>query len=181
LRPDALLDQCGLDAGGFGRTGLQVSEAVADDCRYPRADRFGPCGIAGGALLNDALDHRASEGDAAGLDRLKVARGKKMDLVPAPFRLDHNGVDGRKGFSRGRTDMGDGVGKLKEVTHRRHRLRGDVDQFSRSNRHQARPLDIGAPRTSDERAVFIGSGHFHPSPLLALAFPFRFCSRTASL
>src|SRR5688572_15874025 len=78
LRPDALFDEGCLDAGRLRRTGLQVSQTVADDGCDAGADRFGARGIARRPLLDDALDHRAREGDTTGLHRLQIEGRKEM-------------------------------------------------------------------------------------------------------
>ena len=82
------LDQRRLDLRRLARARLQVAQAVADDRADALADLQRQRRVPGRLLLDDALDHRAREGDAAGLDCLQVARREQVRRRAAGFRLD---------------------------------------------------------------------------------------------
>ena len=67
----------------------------ADQAGDAGADRLGAGRVAGGALLDDALDHRAGEGDAAGLERLQVAGGEQRRPLPQRGRDASSGPRSR--------------------------------------------------------------------------------------
>ena len=77
LRPHALLDQRRLDLGGLVGTSLEVSQRVADDRDDALADLLGERRVARRFFLDDPLDHRAGESDAAGLDGLEIVGGEQ--------------------------------------------------------------------------------------------------------
>ena len=81
LRPDAALDQLGLDAGSLGRARLQPGEVMADQRGDVGADRVGLFGRAARLLLDDALEQRDDEGDARRLHRLEVDRRQQIGLL----------------------------------------------------------------------------------------------------
>ena len=106
------------------------------------ADRLGLRRVAGGALLDHPLDHRAGEGHAAGLQRLQVA-GREQPrpvLVPAPRRIGESAERAAPGPPR-RQPPGRIV-ELQEVAHRR-RPRGEVTSTTSpsrtASRRRARP------------------------------------------
>ena len=82
-----------LAAAGLGAARADVAQAGADQPGDAVADRRGAVGVAGGALLDHPLDHRAGEGDAAGLDRLQVAGREQPRAVAAVAGRGGDGVE----------------------------------------------------------------------------------------
>ena len=78
LGPDALRDERGLHLRGLLGPRPDVAEAVADHSADARANGLRPRRVALGTLLDHPLQHGAGEGDAAGLDRLKVVGREKV-------------------------------------------------------------------------------------------------------
>ena len=93
LAPEALGLERRLGGGGLGAARVDVAQDGADQAGDAGADRLGAVGVAGGALLDDALDHRAGEGDAAGLQRLQVAGGEQARAVGAVAAGRGDGVE----------------------------------------------------------------------------------------
>ena len=134
--------------GTMSRKDAPISPAIR------AADRLGLRRVAGGALLDHPLDHRAGEGHAAGLERLQVA-GRDQPrpvLVPAPRRIGESVEPAQRPARRGAQPPGRIV-ELQEVAHRRHLARGDVDHRAVAHGDDARPPRGRRPRPADPGAV----------------------------
>ncbi len=172
LRPQVFGLEQAFDLGRLGRAGFQVAQAVADGGGDALADGVGAGGVAGGAFLDHPFDHRAGEGDAAGLDRLKVGGGEEVQAVGGGFGVVEGGQGGDHGAGGG-GEVGGQVVAFQQVAHGGGGSGGDVDQVAVAVQGEG-GADAGAPDAGDEgaggwkvghgRLLWRGRWGFHTSP-----------------
>ena len=166
LAPQALVLERLLGGGGGVAARHDVAERGADQAGDAVADLLGAGRVAGGALLDDALDHRAGEGDAAGLERLEVAGSeKRADVVGERAEVAAGGrgevADGSSSSSRSRI-----VGASRAVTSWRWPSRRTTRIGPPAASSQRRPTRVPAASSGcgSGSLVFRSLGHRHSLP-----------------
>jgi hypothetical protein len=158
LRPHLFPDQHILQARGFGRTGANRGEVVADhrDDRAPH--RFGLAGIAARLFLDHALEHAGDESDAGRLDRLQVAGGEQPGGLWIALALGGIGeyrVERAQRRQARRGDNGrDRSLEFEEIAHgRRHA--GQIVQRTAANDGEHRTAHFGRPDATDQHRLLV--------------------------
>ena len=171
LGPDALGDQRGFYLRGLLGAGPDVAEALADHRADALADRLRARGVAFRPLLDHALQHGAREGDAAGLDRLKIVGRQKVTAGRIGLRGHAVGLQRAQAAEQAPglpLHEGGRVVPLQHVRHGGRGARGDVVERIAPERHHHRPL-AGRPHAADEAAGAAAQAcRFHLRSLLAL-------------
>ena len=136
---------------GLSRAGRRRS-TPAISC----ADRLGPGGVAARLLLDDPLQHRDGEGDAARLDRLQVDRREQPRTIAGPggdLRERPERASGRGPHQRG------GVVGLEQVAHGRHGAAGDVEHHALADGRDTGAAGVRRPDAAEPGAdAVVGVG-----------------------